>query len=102
MQSYIVIGGGLAGLTAANALARPGHKVTLIEQSQHLGGRAITQRDAGFALNLGPHALYNGGPATRTFREWNIPFEGHPPAQSRGHLVYKGENSRLSPTPRHC
>ena len=90
MRSYIIIGGGLAGLTAANALAQPGRKITVLEQSQHLGGRAITQQDAGFSLNLGPHALYRGGPATRTFKEWNIPFQGHLPAQDRGHFVYQG------------
>jgi phytoene dehydrogenase-like protein len=95
MQSYTVIGGGLAGLTAANALAQSGQKVTLLEQSQHLGGRAITRQEAGFQLNLGPHALYCGGPATRTFNEWKIRFEGHPPAQSRGHLVYEGEKYPL-------
>jgi len=95
MKSYIVIGGGLAGLTAANALAQPGRKVTLLEQSEHLGGRAITQQEAGFQLNLGPHALYCGGPATRTFNEWKIPFTGHPPAQSGGHLVFEGRKYPL-------
>jgi phytoene dehydrogenase-like protein len=91
MQSYIVIGGGLAGLTAANALAQPGRKVTLLEQSEHLGGRAITQLETGFELNLGPHALYCGGPATRTFTEWKIPLHGHPPATGAGYFVYEGE-----------
>ncbi|HTB11331.1 MAG TPA: FAD-dependent oxidoreductase [Bryobacteraceae bacterium] len=95
MESYIIVGGGLAGLTAANALAQPGRKVTLLEQSEHLGGRAITQQEAGFFLNLGPHALYRGGPATRTFEEWNIPFEGHLPAQDRTHLVYEGKKYPL-------
>jgi phytoene dehydrogenase-like protein len=90
MESYIIIGGGLAGLTAANALAQPGRKITVLEQSEHPGGRAITQQEAGFFLNLGPHALYRGGPATRTFKEWRIPFHGHPPATSNGHLVYQG------------
>jgi len=89
MQSYIIIGGGLTGLTAANALAQPGRKITLLEQSEHLGGRAITHHDAGFFLNLGPHALYRGGPAMRTFREWKIPFTGHLPAQNKTHLVYQ-------------
>ena len=83
MESYIIIGGGLAGLTAANALAQPDRKITVLEQSEHLGGRAVTQQDAGFSLNLGPHALYRGGPAMRTFREWNIPIQGHLPAQTR-------------------
>ena len=79
MQTYIVIGGGLAGLTAANALAGDGHKVVLLEQSQHLGGRAITQQDHGYLLNLGPHALFAGGVAARTLRQWNVPFQGQPP-----------------------
>jgi phytoene dehydrogenase-like protein len=79
MESYIVIGGGLAGLTAANALAGNGHKVTLLEQSERLGGRAITQQDRGYSLNLGPHALYRGGHAFKTFLEWKIPFRGNSP-----------------------
>ncbi|MFA6815373.1 MAG: FAD-dependent oxidoreductase [Lentisphaeria bacterium] len=36
----IVIGGGLGGLTAANRLARNGHKVLLAEQHSQLGGLA--------------------------------------------------------------
>ena len=63
MQSYIVIGGGLAGLTAANALAGAHRRVVLYEQSARLGGRAATQQDRGFLLNFGPHALYRGGRA---------------------------------------
>jgi glycine/D-amino acid oxidase-like deaminating enzyme len=82
MESYVVIGGGIAGLTAANALAGAGRKVVLMEQSGHLGGRATTQRDRGYLLNLGPHALYAGGAAARTLRQWNIPFSGKPPDTS--------------------
>jgi len=82
MQSYTVIGGGLAGLTAANALAGPDSKVTLIEQSTQLGGRARTSREHGYSINLGPHALYLGGRAAQTFREWNIPFTGKFPPTS--------------------
>jgi phytoene dehydrogenase-like protein len=36
----IVIGGGLAGLTAANTLARAGHSVLVLEQHDRLGGYA--------------------------------------------------------------
>lgn len=95
MESYIIVGGGIAGLTAANALAAPGRKITILEQSEHLGGRAITQIEDGFSLNFGPHALYCGGPATRTFKEWEIPFVGHPPAQGNGHLIYRNEKYPL-------
>jgi len=88
MESYVVIGGGLAGLTAANALAGPGAQVTLLEQSNHLGGRARTQTENGYSLNLGPHALYRGGRAARTFRDWSIPFSGAiPPTASQAYFV---------------
>src|SRR4051812_856301 len=39
-QSAIVIGGGLAGLAAAVALAPRGFRVTVLESRQRLGGRA--------------------------------------------------------------
>jgi squalene-associated FAD-dependent desaturase len=39
-KSVIVIGGGLAGLSAAVALAEAGYRITLLEQRPFLGGRA--------------------------------------------------------------
>src|SRR5947207_15310268 len=39
-QSAIVIGGGLAGLAAAAALAPRGFRVTVLESRRRLGGRA--------------------------------------------------------------
>lgn len=38
-RSVLILGGGIAGLTAALALAAKGHSVTVIEQGAHLGGR---------------------------------------------------------------
>jgi hypothetical protein len=89
MESYIVVGGGLAGLTAANALAGPGRRVTLFEQSSHLGGRARTQVDRGYLLNLGPHALYRAGRAFRTLTDWTIPFSGKRPDQNRDSFLVR-------------
>ena len=40
MNRVIVIGGGLAGLAAAVALAPRGFRVTILESRQRLGGRA--------------------------------------------------------------
>lgn len=71
---FVVVGGGLAGLTAAVALADKGHKVALYEKSSRMGGRAGTLRQKGFALNFGPHALYSGSAAESTFRQWGIHF----------------------------
>jgi protoporphyrinogen oxidase len=92
MRSHIVIGGGLAGLTAANALVDSGRKVILLEQSERLGGRAITQNQSGYLMNLGPHALYIGGAARRALKAWEVPFSGsRPDLRGRAHLVYRGE-----------
>jgi Flavin containing amine oxidoreductase len=93
MEPYVVVGGGLAGLTAANALADAGHKVTLFEQSERLGGRAITTEQRGFLMNLGPHALYRGGIAMQTLRDWKIPIAGKTPDLRGGgaYLVNGGE-----------
>jgi len=49
-KSVIVIGGGLAGLSAAVALAEAGWRVRLLEKRPHLGGRA-----ASYVLPSGEH-----------------------------------------------
>ena len=40
MDNVLIIGGGLAGLSAGVALAGAGRRVRLVEQAPHLGGRA--------------------------------------------------------------
>lgn len=39
-QTVLILGGGIAGLTAALSLAAKGHSVTVIEQADHVGGRS--------------------------------------------------------------
>ncbi len=56
-----VVGGGLAGLTAAIACAEQGASVRLLEAHDQLGGRARSA-DGPYKANLGPHALYSDGP----------------------------------------
>jgi len=95
MKKYFVVGGGLAGLSAANALAGDGHRVVLLEQADHLGGRAATQQDRGYLLNFGPHALAQAGVAARTLRQWGVPFQGkEPDTSSASFMTYGG---RLHP-----
>ena len=39
IKKVLVVGGGIAGMEAARTAARRGHKVTLVEQNDHLGGQ---------------------------------------------------------------
>ncbi|NGN85243.1 phytoene desaturase family protein [Arthrobacter silviterrae] len=50
----VVIGGGFSGLATAGLLAATGHKVTLLEQQPHLGGRAGRLQRDGFSFDTGP------------------------------------------------
>jgi len=53
----IVIGGGLAGLTCANMLARGGHSVLLLEQHHNLGGLATWFKRKGHIFDIALHGF---------------------------------------------
>ena len=80
-NDVVVVGGGVAGLTAACYLARAGRSVTLIDRAPTLGGRAATDRRGGFALNRGIHALYSGGAASEVLRELGVRYGSGVPNQ---------------------
>lgn len=75
----VVVGGGIAGLTAACYLARSGRAVTLFEQAKQPGGRARSQAHDGFIFNRGIHALYTGGAASEVFSELGVAYHGGSP-----------------------
>lgn len=57
----IVIGSGLAGLTAANILGRAGHRVLLLEQHYKLGGMATWfKRPGGHIFDISLHGFPYG------------------------------------------
>ncbi len=89
-----VVGGGLAGLTAAAFVARAGRPVIVHEQRRRLGGRATTDERGGFRFNQGPHALYAGGPAHRILAELGIRPTGLRPPTKGTRMVVGGEAHR--------
>jgi cation diffusion facilitator CzcD-associated flavoprotein CzcO len=60
MNEITVVGGGVAGLTAAITCAEHGASVRLFEARERVGGRARST-DGPYKANLGPHAVYQGG-----------------------------------------
>lgn len=60
-RRLVVIGAGFAGLSAARLLRQSGAEVIVLEARERPGGRVLTDRSAGFALDLGP-AWLHGGP----------------------------------------
>ena len=56
-RTVAVLGGGLAGLSAARALVERGYEVTLVEKRPFLGGRAFSfhDREAGAHVDNGQH-----------------------------------------------
>jgi len=78
----IVVGGGLAGMTAAASASQSGARVVVLE-AHHPGGRARTVEREGFILNMGAHALYVAGPGSKVLGSLGITPEGAPPPLRR-------------------
>ncbi len=75
-ESVVVIGAGLAGLAAANALRDAGCRVTVLEARDRPGGRIYTNRELGTPVELGAQRLHG--------------LKGHPllPLVEEEHLQY--------------
>jgi len=74
----VIVGAGLAGLTAAVHLARAGTDVLVIERNADPGGRARTRDVDGWLFNEGPHALYRDGIGRKTLLDLGIDPAGSP------------------------
>lgn len=61
-KRILVIGAGMAGLTAARLLAEAGRKVLVLEARDRVGGRILTLRDGGEILELGAEFVHGRPP----------------------------------------
>jgi len=70
MVDVIVVGAGLAGLTAAKVLKAAGKTVKLIEAGDGIGGRVRTDSVAGFLCDRGFQVLLTAYPETKRFLDY--------------------------------
>lgn len=84
MGRITIVGGGIAGLTAAIACAEAEAEVRLLEAHSEVGGRARSA-DGPYKANLGPHVIYKDGPFCGWLRERDLmpPIRGVPLAPVR-------------------
>ena len=68
-MTTVIIGAGIAGLTAAWRLHEAGIKVTLLEQSSNVGGCIRTMHNDGYLLELGPNTFLNSSVSL-----WNLAY----------------------------
>lgn len=75
LYDTIIVGGGIAGLTATAYLARGGQKVLLIEKNPELGGLVNSFSVNGFHFDAGVRALEDAGIIHPMLKDLNINLE---------------------------
>jgi squalene-associated FAD-dependent desaturase len=78
----VVIGGGLAGITAAIALAKAEHEVTLLEAKPRLGGATMSFNRDGLVVDTGQHVFLRCCTAYRGLLD-RLGMTAHAPLQPR-------------------
>jgi monoamine oxidase len=73
-EQIIVIGAGIAGITAANKLQAQGYRVIILEGRDRLGGRIWTDNSLGFPLDLGAAWIHtiDGNPISPLVKKFGI------------------------------
>jgi phytoene dehydrogenase-like protein len=96
MNEIKIVGGGMAGLTAAITVAEGGAPVRLFEAHDALGGRARSMGGP-YKANFGPHVIYKDGPLWSWLAERELlpHYSGPPLAGIR--FRWQGEIRRTPP-----
>ena len=93
----IVVGGGIAGLTAALTIVQKGEHVLLLEKNELCGGLMNSFEHEGFRFEGGARAMVNAGLVQPLIKDFNLEIEILPNPISLGiedkRLVIQGERS---------
>jgi monoamine oxidase len=94
-ERIIVIGAGIAGITAAKKLQAQGYRVIILEGRDRIGGRMWTDNSLGFPLDLGAAWIHtpDGNPITPLVKQFGIQTVVSDPESQWN---YKGVDQLLS------
>lgn len=67
MAHYVVAGAGVAGLTIGRQLSSGGHRVTVLEKLDVVGGLARSWHYGDFHFDVGPHRFHTENPRVAAF-----------------------------------
>lgn len=74
-KTVVIVGAGMAGLTAAAYLVKEGHRVLLLDKNDRVGGLVRTFDVDGFAFDGGPRAFVNSGIVKPILRDLGISWD---------------------------
>ncbi len=74
-HEIVIVGAGMAGLTAASYLSRAGHDVLLIEKNNTCGGLLTSFHKDGFVFDTGARSIENSGVVRPLLSDLGIPLE---------------------------
>jgi protoporphyrinogen/coproporphyrinogen III oxidase len=99
-SSVVVVGGGISGLAAAYQIrqAAPGARVTLLEATDRLGGKILTERCNNFVIEAGPDSFLANKPrGVGLCQELGIAgdLQGVTPRQHRAFVLFRGRLHEL-------
>ena len=93
MTKVLIIGAGPAGLTAAYELVCAGYQVTVLEQSDTVGGISRTVNYKGNRMDMGGHRFFSKVPEVNQWWERMLPTQGMMPKDD----VILGRTSTTAP-----
>ena len=88
MKKVVVVGAGIAGLSAAIYAQRNGFDVTLCEQHSIAGGMCTSWRRSGYLFEGAVHWLSGSNPATSLYQLWKETGALHDDVQVYYHEVF--------------
>ncbi len=97
-KQIIIIGSGFSALAASSYLAKCGHRVTILEKNDQIGGRARQLKRDGFTFDIGPTWYWMPDVFERFFSDFGkLPSDYYSLEKlNPAYSVYFGQNDRIT------